>query len=99
MVLGVWQNGTYCVPRLALSSRDEQRVTVRDDSFGDGGDLGRSFAYAEDYFGETLPEIPVVVDPCEAQIFVWRSTQRLEDPVGRGGWIDRAVADPIEQST
>jgi hypothetical protein len=72
-------------------------MTSRDDALGNGGNLGGSFAYAEDYFGEPLAEFPMVIDACEAQILERGGAHRGDDLLGRGVGIERAGAHAIEQ--
>ena len=99
VVTGGGNGGSNGVERLRLSSRHEEGTTAFDNTSGDCGDLGRSFAYAEDYFGEALPDFPVVVDASEPKVFVRRRAQDFEELIGCGRRIDRAVAHSIEQLT
>jgi hypothetical protein len=66
-------------------------LTVGNNSFADGGDLGGSFAYAKDDFGETLTERPLVIDSGESQIFEGLLTKRVEQARVRGLEIDVAA--------
>ena len=58
-------------------------MTRGDDALGDGGNLGRRLAEAEDDFGKSLPQCSVVVDAREAQVFERRLAQKLKEPVVR----------------
>src|SRR5262245_47043061 len=85
------------VERVWLSPRDEKGLTMRDDAFGDGRDLGRTFAYTEDHFGEALAKLAVSIESREAKVLEWRSAQRAQDDVGGDRWIEGAAAHLIEQ--
>jgi hypothetical protein len=72
-------------------------MTAGDDACGDGRDLGRSFAYAEDHLGEALSQGAVMIDAREAEVLERRRLERSGNP-GRGRvGIDLAIAHAIEE--
>ena len=75
----VGHDGTHGVVRVRLGPRHQQRLTAPDDALGDGGDLGRSLAYAQDDFGESLPERAVRIDAGKAEVLERRHAKRAED--------------------
>ena len=68
VVLGLRDLGVDGVPRRFVRARDEQRVTALDDAVGNGGDLIRRLAQAEDDFRESLTNGPVMVDAGETEV-------------------------------
>ena len=43
-------------------------MASRDDGLGDAGDLVWRLALTEDDFGKPLTLVPIVIDPCEAEV-------------------------------
>ena len=63
-----------------VSARHEQRLAARDDALGDGRNLGRRLAQAEDHLGESLAKLAMRVDAREAEVLERRRAQRRKDP-------------------
>ena len=81
-------------------ARDEQRRAAPDNLGGDGGDLGRRLAQAEDDLGEALADRPVVIDAGEAEVLERLGAQRLQQLRSRrrrGRAVDRGVLDLLER--
>jgi hypothetical protein len=72
-------------------------MTARNDPFRDGGDLGRSFAYAEDDFGEPLSQGAMVIDACEPEVLERSGLHGGNDPRRGGVGIERAAAHVMKQ--
>ena len=62
------------------------------DAAGDGGNLGRSLAQAEDDLGKSLAQVTMAVDAGKAQIVERRRAHRVEHPAG--GVVGAGAAGP-----
>ena len=83
--------------RLGARARDEQRRAASDNLGGDGRDLRRRLAQAEDDFREPLADGPVMIDAREPQILVRAGAQLVHQPGVRRGRIDLAARHLFEQ--
>ena len=91
------QFGPHGLVSFGCRAGDEQGVAGRGDPPGDGGDLGRGLALAEDDFREALAGIPLMVDPGEAQILVRFLAQNLKEPLLRRLRSKGSGAHVVEQ--
>ena len=64
----------------------------RDQRRGDRRNLSRRLAQTEDDFRKPLPNRPLVVDAREAEVFVVRRAERLEQLAFRVAGIDRPAS-------
>jgi hypothetical protein len=96
VIRGVSDDGAHGIECFGRGAGHQQRMARADNPAGNRRDLGRSFAYAEDDLRETLADMSMRIDAGVAEIVQRHGAQRLEDPVGRGGRVDRAVAHGVQ---
>ena len=80
-----------------VGARHEQRLAARDDPLGDGGDLRRRLAEAENDLGESLAHGAMRIDAREAEILERRRAQRGQHERRSGRRVEVAAAHTIEQ--
>ena len=86
------QHGCNRGESLPSRPRDQQAVAVRDDAFGNRGDLLRALSRPKNHFREALTEAAVVIDPRKPNVFERCLAQNLKDAVVR--CLRRKLASP-----
>ena len=77
-----------------IGARDQQIRRFFEQTRGDGGDLLRRLALAEDHFREAVPQRAMMIQLGAAQILEWQVTH----PIDRGIDLDGARAHLFEQA-
>lgn len=80
-----------------VGTRDQERLAVRHNPFGNARDLFGGFALTEDDFRKPLSYGSMVIHTSEAQIRDWYRTQIVEETRMRIARIQRAALDLIEE--
>ena len=95
VVAGVGDGSEHGARGFGLEAGDQQAVGAFEQRLGDGDDLLRALTLPEDDFGHPVAQRAVVVDPGEADIFVWQVLQAVQSRIHAGA----ALGDGGKQFT